>query len=146
MHRLCYTEFMLRAQQRGVILRPRPSLPPFWLGQLALVLFVVALVLGPWLRSGTSEHDDPHVAFAGLLAASAVALHTYLPTETAPADSSASATSAHSHCAMHCSLATFMLPLLLGALLLAARLAWCFLLSLQYLGTAPLSPPPQPAP
>jgi len=46
---------------------------------------------------------------------------------------------------MHCSLATFVLALLLGALLLAARLAWFFLLSLQHLDTAPLSPPPQPA-
>ena len=145
MRRLCYTDCMLIAQQRGVILRPRPSLPSFWLGQLALVLFVVALVLGPWLRSGTSEHDDLLVAFAGLLAASAAALHTYLPTDPAPADSSAPATSAHSHCAMHCSLATFVLALLLGALLLAARLAWFFLLSLQHLDTAPLSPPPQPA-
>jgi hypothetical protein len=138
---LCYTDEMLIAQQRGFILMPRRSLFPWRQSYIVLVMFACALLLAPLLHNEELTHDDPHVALAAYLTIGP----TVLP-ETMPASGSASATEPHNHCAIHCSFASLVIPLvLIGASLLAARLSWFFTLHLQTVATPPLSPPPQQA-
>lgn len=136
---------MLIAQQRGTVSRPWLSLPPNWLGRLILVVVAVALVLGPLSFRDAVPHGDQD-SDAALSTVGDSILHELFPSDTAASRGGVPATTPHSHCVIHCSLASLLFPaLLLGALLLAARLL-CFLpLGLQSLATPPLSPPPQPA-
>lgn len=129
---------MLIAQQRRFILRPRHSLLPWCQGHIVLAVFALALLVAPLLPSEELTHDEPHVAPAGYLAVGASL------SEAASADGSAPAP--HSHCAIHCSLASLVRALvLIGTPLLTARLAWFLFLCLQTVATPPLSPPPQQA-
>lgn len=135
----CYTDAMLIAQQRRFILRPRLSLLPWRRGHIVLAVFALALLLAPLLRSEELTHNEQHVAPAGYQAIGAVVFP-----EAMPADGSAPAAAPHSHCAIHCSLASLVILLvLIGAPLLATRLGWFFSLRLQTIAIPPLSPPPQ---
>ena len=137
----CYTDAMLIAQQRSFILRPRLSLLPWRRGHIVLAVFALALLLAPLLRSEELTHDEQHVTPANYRAIAAAPLP-----EAMPADGSAPAAAPHSHCAIHCSLASLVIALvLIGAPLLTARLAWFLSLRLETVATPPLSPPPQQA-
>jgi hypothetical protein len=137
---------MLIAQQRGTVLRPQVSLPPSWLGQLLLTVVAVTLVFGPLsLRDATPHGDsDSHTATPTTVAAEC--LRGLLSSDAAESQGAAPATTPHSHCVIHCSLASLLFPLLLlGAPLLATRLV-CFLSpACKRLAAPPLSPPPQSA-
>jgi hypothetical protein len=135
---------MLIAQQRGTELRPRFSLAPIWFGRLLLALVVAALVLGPLSFRAVAPHSDQdnHALFGS---SGGVLLHESLQSDTPASQAGEPATTPHSHCVIHCSLASLLFPLLLlGAPLLAARLCCSLSPGLQSLTTPPLSPPPQP--
>lgn len=130
-------------QQRSVTLRPRFSLAPSVMGQLLLAVVVAALVLGPLLQEAAPHGERVgHAVDSHTISGSA--FHELLPSSAAQPAESAPTSEPHSHCAIHCSLASLLFPLLLlGAPLLAARLLFSPPLAFQSLGTPPLSPPPQ---
>ena len=143
---LCYSENMLIVQQRGTFLRPRHSLAPSWLGQLLLAVVAVTLVFGPLSLRDATPHgaSDSHTATSNTLAAEG--LHGLLPSDAAEAQGATPATTPHSHCVIHCSLASLLFPLLLlGAPLLATRLVCSLSPACKRLAAPPLSPPPQSA-
>jgi hypothetical protein len=132
---------MLIAQQHGFMMWPRLSLYRLRHRRVVLAVFALALLLAPLLRSEEITHDEPHTTLAGFSVISAA-----VPADTTPAEGAAPTTSPHSHCAIHCSLASLMVPLiLLGTLLLATRLGRSFPSGPQRLPSPPLSPPPQRA-
>lgn len=141
---LCYSENMLIAQQRGTFLRPRPSLAPSWLGQLLLVVVSATLAFGPLSLRDVAPHadSDSHTVTSIMLADES--LRSLISSDAAEAQGAKPASTPHSHCVIHCSLASLLFPLLLlGAPLLAARLVSSLAPSCTRLAAPPLSPPPQ---
>lgn len=136
---------MLIAQQRSDLVRPRFSLAPQWLGQLALAIIAAALVFGPLLLREAAPHDAHASQATGTFAVSNTALHELLSPNLAQTAGGAPVTAPQSHCAVHCSLASLSSSLLLGTLLLAVRLRGSLTRAFQRLVAPPLSPPPQPA-
>ena len=137
---------MLIAQQRGMILRPSLSLAPNWLGRLVLAVVAVTLAFGPLSFRDAAPHADSDSHTATPTAVAAECLRGLLSSDAAESQGAKPASTPHSHCVIHCSLASLLFPLLLlGAPLLATRLV-CFLSpACKRLAAPPLSPPPQSA-
>lgn len=141
MQRLCYTEAMWIVRQRNALLSSRLSLAPSRLG-----LLVVALMFWQLLLCEAAPPNGQVDSSTSVPKVNTVVAHNLLSQDTAPADDATPISLPHGLCAIHCSLASPIFPLLLlGALLLAARLRCYLPFVLRRLAAPPLSPPPQPA-
>lgn len=145
-HSVCYTGAMPMVQRHDIRLRLWFSPACSWLGQVCLIAFLAALVLSPLSLSSDASRNEEHPAHTFALTVRPDTSEQRPPRAGLPVQDAQPPPTAHEHCAIHCSLASLLFPLLLlGALFLTARLGGFLPLGLLRLATPPLSPPPQPA-